>query len=159
MALRLGDRVRVTRGDMRGRIGTVDRVGPTSIAGGQTYGIAFPGEEPLSNFRVSNLQTAGTQAAVPEFLEMNGAVYRLIGDEPYTLITGGLMGKRRRYWIAAAEVPPGLTTAELGAKECDFRRFPIERYGVVVGGLWSRFQPRSEQVTHILSLIASPSDS
>ena len=106
MALQVGDFVRVTRGDMRGYVGIIRRPLRTSLHGGRTYGVEFPGETSLSNFRASNIEAAKEQDVVPEFLEINNVVLRLRGDEPYELITGGLMGKRRRYWLAVIYSDP-----------------------------------------------------
>lgn len=156
MALQVGDFVRVTRGDMRGYVGIIRRPLRTSLNGGRTYGVEFPGETSLSNFRASNIEAAKEQDVVPEFLEINNVVLRLRGDEPYELITGGLMGKRRRYWLAVENGIPSITVAQEGAEECDFRRFPVERDGSVVTGLWSRFLPHPEHIAYVLSFVAVP---
>jgi len=159
MALKLGDFVRVTHGDLRGCIGVIHRPLRTSLKGGRTYGVKFPGETSLSNFRANNLEAAEEQDAIPEFLEINNVIVQLRGDEPYKLITGGLMGKRRRYWLTAENGTLKFTVAHAGAEECDFRRFPVERDGIVITGLWTRFQPHSEHIAYILSLVAIPHES
>lgn len=161
MVLHAGDRVRVIRGDMSGRIGVIRRALRVGIYGGQTYGVEFPGERPLSNFRASNIEAAGIQEAIPEFLQINNVVRRLTGKEPYELITGGLMGKRRRYWWMEGEEAPNFTVPNFvdtgpDMTAHDFRRFPIERDGVVVTGLWSCFQPHPEQIAYVLLLLTAP---
>ena len=158
MALQVGDLVRVTRGDMRGYVGIIRRPLRISLKGGRTYGVEFPGETSLSNFRASNIEAAKEQDVLPEFLEINNVILRLIGDEPYELITGGLMGKRRRYWLTMENGSPRITIAHKGAKECDVRRFPVERDGSVVTGLWSRFQPHPEHIAYVLSFVSVAHD-
>lgn len=158
MSYQVGDRVRVTRGDMRGRIGVVGRILQSNGHIGQTYGIRFSGEEQMSNFRVGNVERANGHESLPEFLELGSEVCHLLGNEPYELISGGFMGKRRRYWLTNVEGVARFATSSESVEPCDFRRFPVDSDGGVVAGIWSRFRPHEASIRHILSFMAPDLD-
>lgn len=149
MKFMVGETVRVTRGDLRGRTGIIRRIPINDRRGSPTYGVEFSGEGGVSSFRGTNLESAPANSALPEFM-VAGNFIHLLADEPYELISGGLMGKRRRYQrTEVAGLPPfGMTDDDTDA--CDFRRFPVELGGVVVAGLWSRFEPRAGHIKQVL---------
>jgi hypothetical protein len=152
MQFKIGDTVRITRGDLRGRTGTIRRIPSGDNGSRASYGVEFSGESGVSSFRSTNLEPAPAHAALPEFMVADDVIH-LLDKQPYELITGGLMGKRRRYrgTDQVGEPPYGMTDDD--SSTCDFRRFPVEREGVVVAGLWSRFTPHTEHITEVLSRV------
>jgi hypothetical protein len=148
----IGETVRVTRGDLRGRTGIVRRVPGGTHRGQATYGVEFSGESGMSSFRETNLEAARIGAGVPEYMIADGSIH-LLADEPYELITGGLMGKRRRYTQNGHSTEPPFGMADDDTDTCDFRRFPVEHEGVVIAGLWSRFSPDASHVAEVIQLV------
>jgi hypothetical protein len=115
--------------------------------------VEFPGEISLSTFRENNIEGAPNAPAVPEFLMMGSTVHRLAGHEPYQMLSGGWMGKRRRYWLTWDLGVPQVAAISGTGEACDFRRFPLERNGVVFAGLWSRYQPVELAVQQVVHLV------
>jgi hypothetical protein len=148
----IGETVQVTLGDSRGRIGIVRRL-PTEVLGrGNAYAVEFVGDGGVSSFREGNLELAPAGSSLPEFMLAENLVH-LLGEEPYELITGGLMGKRRRYKASSEMGLPPFGMADGADGACDFRRFPVEHRGSVVAGLWSRFLPEARHFDEVVALM------
>lgn len=162
MQYKVGETIRAMRGDMRGRLGVIRRIRATKLRHGQSYDVAFHGETSLSTFRGNNIERAPHGVAVPEFLSLGSTVYRLTGTEPYQVLSGGWMGKRRRYWLAGNPPLPQFAMTDGAGGSCDVRRFPLERNGVVFAGLWSEYGPVEstiQQVVHLLDTTGRKSHS
>lgn len=69
------------------------------------------------------------------------------------MLTGGWMGKRRRYWLIWDAMSPRFAASYEMSESYDFRRFPIARDGAVLAGLWSRHEPVELAIRQVMHLV------